>query len=161
MVRAGEQFASGLVLISNLALEVDADPTTGHVRVQVFDELTGAFERDVDVRVIGSGNDQFVSGRSDQRGLFVANDIRGEGTVIARAGDRRYAFLRGVQAYPVEATPGSRVYTGPGDSVDGPFDSDLFGNVRRFNTGQRSQRSVDFDKQVQQERGGLQLKQVK
>ena len=161
MVRAGEQFASGLVLISNLALEVDADPTTGHVRVQVFDELTGAFESDVDVRVIGSGNDQFVSGRSDQRGLFVADGILGEGTVIARAGDRRYAFRRGVQAFPVgfPSTPGT--YTGPGDSVPGPSDSDLFGNVRSFNAGQRSQRSVDFDKQVQQARGGLQLKQVK
>jgi hypothetical protein len=49
----------------------------------------------VHVKVIGSGNSDFQSGETDLRGIFVADDIRGTSTVIARSGKDRYAFYRG------------------------------------------------------------------
>jgi alpha-2-macroglobulin len=159
MVRAGEQFASGLVLISDLALEVDSDTDDGRVRVQVMDQATGAFERDVDVRVIGSANEEFVSGRTDPRGLFVADGIMGSGTVIARAGDRRYAFRRGVAGLPVQGgqdrSPSAGVFHEKNKNAE------YFGNVRNFNVDNRAQRQVNFDKELRRERKGLQVQQVK
>ena len=50
---------------------------------------------DAHVKVIGSANHEFVSGETDLRGLFIADDIRGTGTVIAALGKRQYAFFRG------------------------------------------------------------------
>ncbi len=44
--------------------------------------------------MIGSGNEDFVSGQTDLRGVFVADGIRGGATVIAQAGPGRYAFYR-------------------------------------------------------------------
>lgn len=159
MVRGGEEFASGLVLISDLALEVDADTHDGRVRVQVFDETTGAFQRDVDVRVIGSGNEEFVSGRTDPRGLFVADGIIGDGTVIARAGDRRYAFRRGVAGLPSESSKKVRAGVAvPGQQVQ---DDQFLDNVIDFNVDNRARRSINFDKELQRERKGLQVQQVK
>ena len=46
------------------------------------------------MKVIGSGNEDFVSGQTDLRGVFVADGIRGGATVIAQAGPGRYAFYR-------------------------------------------------------------------
>lgn len=165
MVRAGEQFASGLVLISDLTLEVDSDVYDGRVRVQVMNRSTGAFERNVDVRVIGSGNVGFVSGRTDPRGLFVADGIIGSGTVIARAGERRYAFMREVLGVEVDASigrsPASPGPGGPSSVVFGSIPSGFFDNVQSFNKDNRSQRSSNFDKEVRRERKGLQVQQVK
>ena len=35
------------------------------------------------------------SGQTDLRGLFIADNVRGKATIIARAGESRYAFFRG------------------------------------------------------------------
>ena len=57
--------------------------------------------------MIGSRNDDFVSGATDLRGVFVADGIRGRSTVIAQAEPSRYAFFRGqtdlVPAEPTQA----------------------------------------------------------
>jgi hypothetical protein len=47
------------------------------------------------VKVIGSGNQDFVSGETDLRGVFVADGIQGTSTVIAQIDPTRYAFFRG------------------------------------------------------------------
>lgn len=159
MVRGDEQFASGLVLISDLALEVDADTFDGRVRVQVMDRATGAFQRDVDVRVIGTGNEEFVSGRTDPRGLFVADGIVGDGTVIARAGDRRYAFRRGVAGLESEAN--KQIRAGVPALRQQDEDAQFLDNVIDFNVDNRARRSNNFDKELQRERKGLQVQQVK
>src|SRR4029077_7597777 len=88
-------YASGLLLVSPLALEVQADAVSGRVRVTVKDSVADKYVHDVHVKVIGSANDQFVSGQSDLRGIFVADAIRGTSTVIARTDANRYAFHRG------------------------------------------------------------------
>ncbi|MBS0264090.1 MAG: tetratricopeptide repeat protein [Planctomycetes bacterium] len=88
-------YASGLVLVSPLALEVQEDAASGRVRVTVKDVLAEKYVHNVHVKVIGSSNDQFISGQSDLRGIFVADGILGTSTVIARTDANRYAFFRG------------------------------------------------------------------
>lgn len=93
--RGENLYASGLVLVSPLQLEVQEDVTSGRVRVTVKDVTADAFRGDVHVKVIGSANDDFESGQTDLRGLFVADDVKGSSTIIALADDDRYAFYRG------------------------------------------------------------------
>ena len=93
--RGDNLYASGLVLVSPLTLSVQEDATSGRVRVTVKDATDDAFIDDVDVKVIGTGNDDFQSGETDLRGLFVADDVKGTSTVIAMADQNRYAFFRG------------------------------------------------------------------
>jgi hypothetical protein len=88
-------YTSGLVLVSPLLLEIQEDAASGRVRVTVKDVVAEKFVHDVHVKVIGSANDQFVSGQSDLRGIFVADGINGTSTVIARTDANRYAFYRG------------------------------------------------------------------
>ncbi|MDF1842279.1 MAG: tetratricopeptide repeat protein [Rubripirellula sp.] len=93
--RGDNLYASGLVLVSPLSLLVQQDSDSGRVRVSVKDEADDSFVRDVHIKVIGSANDDFVSGDTDLRGLMIADDIRGNCTVIAAGQDDQYAFFRG------------------------------------------------------------------
>ncbi|MEM1070756.1 MAG: tetratricopeptide repeat protein, partial [Planctomycetota bacterium] len=93
--RGDNLYTSGLALVSPLELLVQQDEQSGRVRVSVKDTATDSFVRDVHVKVIGSSNDEFISGDTDLRGLMIADDIRGNCTVIAAGEDDHYAFFRG------------------------------------------------------------------
>ena len=93
--RGENLYASGLVLVSPLVLEIQEDVVSGRVRVTVKDDVKDQYTRDVHVKVIGTRNSDFTSGETDLRGIFAADAIGGQSTVIARAGDDRYAFYRG------------------------------------------------------------------
>ncbi len=95
--RGDDLHTSGLVLVSPLRLEVQEDAVSGRVRVTVKDATNNAFVPQVQLKVIGSGNDEFKSGESDLRGVFVADDVSGTSTVIAESGTGLYAFHRGQQ----------------------------------------------------------------
>ena len=118
--RGDDLHASGLALVTPLAVEVQADATSGRVRTTVKDRVADKYLHDVHVKVIGSGNEDFVSGQTDLRGVFVADGISGGATVIAQAGPGRYAFYRAketlVRAYGRRgrrpATAASRDRTG-------------------------------------------------
>jgi alpha-2-macroglobulin len=106
VVRGESLHASGLVLISPLAVEVAEECTAGRVRVTVKDVVADKYLAQVQAKVIGSRNGEFVSGMSDLRGVFIADGIKGKSTVIAQASDGRYAFFRGSEELgPPEATP--------------------------------------------------------
>jgi hypothetical protein len=92
--RGDDLYAGGLVLLTPLAVDVQEDAVSGRVRTTVKDRTTDKCLYDVQVKVIGSLNEDFVSGQSDLRGVFVADGIRGAATVIAQAGPSRYAFYR-------------------------------------------------------------------
>ncbi len=92
--RGGSLFASGLVLLTPLAIEVQHDATSGEVRATVKDVTTDQYVHQADVKVISVGNAGIVSGKTDRRGLVVAQGIVGSPTVIARAGTGKYAFHR-------------------------------------------------------------------
>jgi len=104
VTKESELDASGMALLSVLKMEVDEDVVSGRVRVNVINEETGRYENKVHVKVIGSGDTKFVSGETDLRGIFIADNIHGSTTVIARKGDQ-YAFYRGKTALqPPETT---------------------------------------------------------
>src|SRR5208282_106363 len=92
------------VLVTPLEMEVLEEPpiTTsgavaypGRVRVTVRDARTKEFLSKVQVKVIGNGNPNFISGETDLRGVFVAEGVRGLVTAVSRKGDAQYAFYRG------------------------------------------------------------------
>ena len=91
--RGDDLHASGLALLTPLGVEVQEDADSGRVRTTVKD-VGGKYLPEVHVKVIGMGNEDFVSGQTDLRGVFVADGIRGAATVIAQAGTARYAFYR-------------------------------------------------------------------
>jgi hypothetical protein len=95
--RGDDDYASGLVLVSPLELAVQEDVASGRVRVTAKDAVADRYMSKVLVKVIGSGNSDFVTGETDLRGIFKADAIRGATTVIARAQSNRYAFFRGTK----------------------------------------------------------------
>jgi len=93
--RGENLYASGLVLVTPLAVEVQEDAVSGRVRTTVKDVAANRYVSDVHVKVIGSRNEDFISGKTDLRGVFVADRVLGTSTVIAQADASRYAFFRG------------------------------------------------------------------
>ena len=67
MVRGGELYASGIVLVSPIELEVTEEPGAGRVRVVVRDARSENFVPKVQVKVIGSNNTKFTDDRTDLR----------------------------------------------------------------------------------------------
>ena len=90
-----ELHTSGLVLISPLAVEVQEFGPSGRLRATVRNVETGKYMHEANVRVIGSMNTEFTSGKSDLRGVFIADGIQGTSTVIAQTKAGDYAFFRG------------------------------------------------------------------
>lgn len=119
--RGENLYASGLVLVSPLKLEIQEDSTSGRVRVTVKDSKKDRYLRNVLVKVIGSANDDFNTGETDLRGIFVADSIRGTSTIIARAEEDRYAFYRGTQSLGNVAQPQSEGE--PSDAAAAPENS--------------------------------------
>jgi hypothetical protein len=76
---------------------VQEDPASGRVRANVYKRASKQYLAKAHVKVIGEGNREFSAGDTDLRGIFVADDIKGKVTVIARHGDE-YAFYRGSSA---------------------------------------------------------------
>ena len=93
--RGDDLFTSGMVLITPLKIEVQEDGTSGRVRANVLDTVKGGYRPEVHVKTIGSADTEFRSGETDKRGLFIADNVHGKATVIAREGESRYAFFRG------------------------------------------------------------------
>lgn len=93
--RGEDLHASGLVLVTPLGLEVQEEQSSGRVRATVKDLLLDKFVTDVHIKVIGTANADFTSGETDLRGVFVADGITGQSTVIAQLDNNRYAFHRG------------------------------------------------------------------
>jgi hypothetical protein len=103
--RGGDLYASGLVLITPLKIDVQEDAASGRVRTTVKDAAKDAYLSRVHVKVIGSENRDFVSGQTDLRGVFVADGIQGRTTVIAQASGGRYALYRGAARIGPPPTP--------------------------------------------------------
>jgi TolA-binding protein len=93
--RAENQYASGMVLVTPLALEMQEQAESGRVRATVRNVVRQQYVPNAEVKVIGTRNDDFVSGETDLRGIFVADGIQGRSMVIAQAADGGYAFFRG------------------------------------------------------------------
>lgn len=159
--RGDELFTSGLILVSDLELEVYEDVQGGRLRIQALDRGDGAYLRDVDVRVVGSRDGRFESGTTDPRGLFVADGILGEATVIAQIDRKHYAFHRGSQVLGIQdkqPTESRRVEPMRGATSEDPS---YFDNVLRFNASNQFERQQRLDQNIRADRGGVQIQQVR
>jgi hypothetical protein len=104
--RGDQLFTSGLVLVTPLKLEIQENADEGSVRVNVLSSVADGFESEVKVNVIGSGNGSDMrSGETDLRGVFHADGVLGTATVLAQAGDNRYAFYRGKKSLGAPPAP--------------------------------------------------------
>lgn len=165
--RGDELHTSGLVLVTDLELQVKEDPVSGRVRVEVFEAASGRYLRDVDVRVVGSHSQDFVSGHTDPRGLFVADALMGTSTVIARQGEKHYAFFRGEEVLGevaqqqdrrrIQRSEEPRAGGGGGNMGKEAY----IKNIRMFNDDNRAQRQKWLQEEIDRKRDGVQVKQVK
>lgn len=92
--RGDEHISSGLVLVTPLALDVQEEPGSRRVRVNVVDAINRGGVKNVHVKVIGMGQPQFVAGDSDLRGVFIADGVTMYPTAIARNASGDFAFYR-------------------------------------------------------------------
>ena len=95
MIRGDDRYASGIVLVTPLELEVLEEAEAGRARVTVRDARSKSPLPKVQVKMIGSDNSEFLSGETDLRGVFVAEGLVGRLTVVVQRDRNQYAFYRG------------------------------------------------------------------
>ncbi len=141
MLRGENLYASGIVLVSPIEIEVLEDAVEGRVRATVRDARSKDFLSKVQVKVIGGANPQFLSGDTDLRGVFMADGVRGVVTAVVRKGTNQYAFYRGT-SYVGQAPQGANgspppaptANQSPGESFGEKADQSLDANLRMQNT---------------------------
>ena len=151
VVRSGETESMGMVLRTDLRMDIQTDPAGGTLRATVYDRTSGSFVSRVDVKFVGSQDRTFATARTDLRGVAEASGLSGYPTVIARQGDQ-YAFYRSQEAVGRPARNKQRQQElrrdGRLDNVRKQLDALFKSNVERVEEGQRG-------------RGGVQIKKVK
>lgn len=152
---------SGMVLITPLVVEVSEAVESGRVRATVKDAAADRYVHDVHVKVIGTRNGEFTSGQTDLRGIFVADSILGRSTVIAQAGNNRYAFFRGqTELGPPPQPAPNEAAEAAAAPADMPADSkgELLNNLRDANgeiqVEQQQQLKAVYGNDVDQGIGG-------
>jgi hypothetical protein len=97
--------------------------------VTVRDARSKEFLPKVQVKVIGSANPQFLSGATDLRGVFVAEGVQGQATVVVRKDAAEYAFHRGTTYVGAPPPPPNAPAEGPAakpaDDVNQSLDANL------------------------------------
>lgn len=124
--------SSGVIVRSEIELEVQEDATSGRVRVNVArhtpDDKNGPPLSKAEVWVAGSANDSFRKAQTDLRGVMMADDVRGKPTIIAYK-DGDYAFYRSEKILQPQfvALPASR----PANAAAQPAQSKSFKDQAR------------------------------
>ena len=168
VARGADLHASGLVLVSPLTVDVQAERVSGRVRTTVKD-AAGGYKSDVHIKVIGTGNDDFVSGETDLRGVFVADGIRGRATVIANATGSLYAFHRGQIDLGPPPEEAARRTSRPGKpkaqdksapAAAQPAEAGLLDQLMRQNFDIQSERSQQLRGLYEQRNKGVQVQKA-
>jgi hypothetical protein len=154
--RGDDLHASGLVLVTPLAVEIQEEASSGRVRTTVKDAQKDEYVRDARVKVIGSRNEDFVSGATDLRGVFVADGIRGSSTVIAQIDPSRYAFFRGktelgpppeaAKAPAAQSSPAAAAVPAQAEKKARGLEESLLENVKGFNKSFQGRQNENIDK---------------
>jgi hypothetical protein len=160
MVRGDDRYASGILLVSPLELQVLEEAESGRVRVTVRDARTKALVPKVQVKVIGSGNGAFFSGETDLRGVFVAEGVRGQVTAVARKGSNQYAFHRGTTFIgPPPAAPNAAGAQAAGQPQQpAPAQADLQQNVRGQNFSNQARQLQRLEERYKGQDSGVKSK---
>ncbi|WP_156512722.1 MG2 domain-containing protein [Planctomyces sp. SH-PL62] len=137
MIRGGDLYASGVVLVSPLEVDVLEEAAPGRVRVVVRDATSKAPASRVQVKVVGAADPEFQSGETDLRGVYSAEGLHGAATVVVRKGTTEYAFHRGTTYLGTPPTPNApaevppQPETKPGQAGDA--NQSLDANLRMLN----------------------------
>jgi alpha-2-macroglobulin len=158
--RGDELHTSGLVLVSDIELEVKEDSQASRLRIQARNRNNQKFVREVDVRVVGSSGGDFVSGHTDPRGMFIASGVNGTATVIARYEGNHYAFHRG-ERYLGAPEEDNRAKDGANRPAQQMESSDYFGNVNSQNSVNVMGRQQRLKEQISRDRKGVQVGQTR
>lgn len=156
--RGDDLHASGLVLVTPLEVEVREEAASGQLRATVKDAAADRFLPDVHVKVIGSRNDDFVSGETDLRGVFVADAIQGTSTVIAQAEGDRYAFFRGQLELGPPPADAAAPQQDPGNAAPGQSAGDgesLLDAVRGRNSAIQQEQQQQLKNLYEQDKKGV------
>ncbi|NOG55583.1 MAG: tetratricopeptide repeat protein [Planctomycetes bacterium] len=161
--RAENLYGSGLVLVTPLSIEVQEEVGSGRVRVNLIDDVSQERPAGVHVKAVGSmGDGEIRSGETDLRGVYVADGLVGEVTVIARDADARYAFYRGEQLVGAHAQQQRGRPTGGSGQMDaGRGVVDYTENLRFQNTIMQQSNRAEWDKARRSGQKGVDLKQLK
>ncbi len=154
--RGDDLFASGLVLITPLSIEVQEDLQSGRVRVNVKNLASNEYADNVHVKVIGSDNSSFVSGETDLRGIFIADGITGAAAVIVRSGKDRYAFYRGVSYL----SGGEAGYYEENEEQQKLNDDEYRQNLEQKQNKMRNENRENLDKIYKEQRSGVQIQEA-
>ncbi|KAF0245707.1 MAG: large extracellular alpha-helical [Planctomycetota bacterium] len=92
-VKAGDFFASGIILRSNLSMAVQEE-ADGNVRVNISDMASGGFAESVKVTIFGTDDQKIASDKTDLRGIWETSGVRGLAIVVAEK-DGHVAMHRG------------------------------------------------------------------
>ena len=158
--RGDDLFTSALALVTPLKIEVQEDAVSGRVRANVINAVADRYVPEVHVKAIGSADPAtaaFRSGETDLRGIFVADNLRGKATVIARQGDARYAFYRGTKwlGAPKERKPQAQ------QAAPAAAQPDYQMFLRNKNVEMQRLNTNVFDKLRRAKQGGVQIQQAK
>ncbi len=153
--RGDDIFSSGLVLITSLEIEVQEDTVSGRVRVNVRDVVNNSYEEGVHVKVIGSAEKKIKSGKTDLRGLFIADNVRGIATVIAGDDKDRYSFYRGKQWIGVPDEVKQVI-----EKQDYEAQADYLSNIRIMNQSVQSENIMGFDQMRRSKQKGIQVQKA-
>jgi len=154
VVRSGETEGMGMVLRTDLRMDVQTVAESGTLRATVYDRTSGAFASRVEVKFVGSQDKAFTTERTDLRGVAETTGIRGQPTVIARHGDQ-YAFYRSGVA--VGLRPKSRHAAQPSTGKQADLRLD---NIRK-QLDQLNKSNFERVQEGQKRRGGVQIKTLK
>ena len=141
MARGENLYASGIVLVTPLEVEVLEEPESGRVRVTVRDARTKDLVPRVQVKVIGTDNPSFFTGQTDLRGVYVAEGVAGQVTAVARKGTGQYAFYRGTAR--VGAPPQPAPSRPEGKPTDSPAESQSLDKNLREQNSSNQMRQID------------------
>ena len=158
--RGDDIFTSGLVLVTPLDLDVQEDAVSGRVRINVRDVVKGGYRENVHVKAIGSAQSSFVSGKTDLRGLYIADGINGIVTVIAREGKDTYAFYRGKNWLGAPSVPGQQQVQQQLKYPEAGYKADYRSNVEMMNQAIQSNRLNEFDQMRRGVQKGVQVQKA-
>jgi alpha-2-macroglobulin len=162
VLRGEDLLASGMVLRTDLRIEAQEQFDVGRIRVNC--KQGEACLADALVKVSAQGDSQVRSGRTDLRGLFVADNLVGPATVIVQKGDE-YAFYRGTgvhqegQYQPAPVQVLKKAADKPGKGAPG---FDAFDNNINQNAGNRARQVEWLEKNVKsKQQGGVEVSRTK
>ena len=154
-------------LLKKRKLEIQEE-AAGSVRVNVRDTTANeGYVPEVLVKVVGTNNDVFMSGHTDLRGIFEADGIVGTATVLARSGDRQFAFYRGttplgVSPAPQAAEAAPQEGMTPASTFKKQLDqSDYLDNVNKSNRFIQEKNWGAWDKLRRGDNEGVEVQQAK